>query len=139
MKRAVRAADSAGVFGAIFAALCCAGLPLILGVLSAVGLSSIRRDSILIPLMGISLAVALWGFLIEWRLHRHNGPIILALMGSIALVAGVVYIHGFPAKEVIGVGAITLITATVWNLRLRPACETPGPHSLGKNSTVGKS
>ncbi len=122
MTKAIRAADSAGVFGAIFAALCCAGLPLILGVLSAIGLSSIRRDSILLPLMGISLAVALWGFRSGRRVHHVNGPIMLALAGSAALVAGVVYIHGFPAKEVIGAGAIALVAATVWNVRLRRAC-----------------
>lgn len=119
MKRTIRAADSAGVFGAIFAALCCAGLPLILSVLSAIGLSAIRRDSILMPLMALSLAIALWGFLVSRRLHRSNGPMILALAGSAALVAGVVYIHGFPAKEVIWAGAILLVAATTWNVRLR--------------------
>ncbi len=73
--------------------------------------------------MGISLAVALWGFLSERRLHHANGPITLALAGSAALAAGVVYIHGFPAKEVIGAGAIALIAATVWNVRLRRVCD----------------
>lgn len=126
MTKAIRAADSAGVFGAIFAALCCAGLPLIVGVLSAIGLSSIRRDSILMPLMAISLALALWGFLSGRRLHGSNGPMILALAGSAALVAGVVYVHGFPAREMIGAGAIALVAATVWNVRLRHACTTTG-------------
>lgn len=130
MRKAIRAADSAGVFGAIFAALCCAGLPLILAVLSAIGLSSIRRDSILIPLMGISLAVALWGFLSGRRLHHAEGPVILASAGSAALVAGVVYLHGPSAKGAIGGGAIALVAATVWNIRLRRACTTMRPRKL---------
>ncbi len=124
MTKAIRAADSAGVFGAIFAALCCAGLPLILSVLAAVGLSWIRRDSILMPLMALSLGIALWGFLVGRRLHRSNGPVVLGLVGSAALVAGVVYIHGFPAKQIIWAGAILLVAATIWNIRLRQKCVT---------------
>jgi mercuric ion transport protein len=127
MMKAIRAADSAGVLGAIFAALCCAGLPLILSVLATIGLSSIRRDSVLMPLMAISLGVAFWGFLVGRRLHLANGPIVLALLGSAGLVAGVVYIHGFPAKEIIWAGAIILVAATVWNIRLRGACATGSP------------
>ena len=122
MNKTLRAADGAGVFGAIFAALCCAGLPLILSVLSAIGLSSLRSDSILMPLMAVSLGVALWGFLLGRRLHGSNGPMVLALMASSALVAGVVYVHGYAAKELIGAGAMTLVAATVWNARLRHNC-----------------
>ncbi len=97
---------------------------MILGVLSAIGLSSFRRDSILIPLMGVSLAVALWGFLSGRRLHGSNLPIILALSGSAVLVAGVVSIRGYPGTVVIDIGAIALVAATVWNVRLRRACST---------------
>lgn len=129
MTKAIRVADSAGVFGAIFAALCCAGLPMILSVLSAIGLSSIRRDSMLMPLMAISLGVALWGFLLGRRLHHAIGPIVMGLVGSAALAAGVVYVHGFPAKEIIWAGAILLVGATVWNVRLRHKCSTPSPEA----------
>ena len=126
MTKAIRFADGAGVLGAVFAALCCAGLPLIVSVLAAVGLSFLRSDAILLPLMAISLAIALWGFWGGRRLHGASGPLLLALAGSVALVAGVVIIHGFPAKQVIGVGAIALIAATLWNVQLRRACESSG-------------
>ena len=53
-----RLADAAGVFGAILAALCCAGTPLIVGALTAMGLSALRQDAILWPIMLVSLAVA---------------------------------------------------------------------------------
>ncbi|HEV2017624.1 MAG TPA: MerC domain-containing protein, partial [Gemmatimonadaceae bacterium] len=76
MSKAVRIADSAGTFGAIFAALCCAGAPLVLSVLAAIGLSFLRTDAILLPLMGISLAIALWGFWMGRRLHGASGPLL---------------------------------------------------------------
>ena len=88
MSRAERVADSAGVIGAIFAALCCAGAPLILSVLATVGLSFLRTDAVLLPLMGLSLAVALWGFWTGRRVHRAIGPIAVALLSAIALTAG---------------------------------------------------
>ena len=125
MLRAERIADSAGVFGAIFAALCCAGAPLILSVLASVGLSFLRTDAILFPLMGLAIAVALWGF---WRgrmMHKSSGPLTLAFLGAVALVAGVVFVHGFPAKELIGTGSLALVAATAWNVRARAACGRP--------------
>lgn len=122
MSKAIRFADGAGVAGAIFAALCCAGLPLILSVLAAVGLSFLRTDAILLPLMAFSLAIALWGFWSGRRTHGATGPLLLAIGGSSALVAGVVFIHGFPAKHVIWLGVVALVVATVWNVYLRRTC-----------------
>lgn len=119
MSKAARIADSAGVLGAIFAALCCAGLPLIVSVLAAVGLSFLRTDAILLPLMALSLSIALWGFWMGRRIHGASGPLLLAVAGSIALVGGVVFIHGFPAKQVIGFGTLALVAATVRNVYLR--------------------
>lgn len=122
MNRAVRAADGAGVLGAVFAALCCAGTPIIVSALAGVGLSFLRNDAILWPLMFVSLAVALWGFWQGRRLHARTGPLVLAAAGAAALVAGVVFIHGFPARQVIWAGAAALAAATLWNVALRRRC-----------------
>ena len=119
MSRAVHAADGAGVLGAVFAALCCAGTPLIVSALAAVGLSFLRNDALLWPLMFASLAIALWGFWQGRRMHGSVGPLALAAAGAAALVAGVVFIHGFPAKQVIWAGAGTLVGATLWNVARR--------------------
>lgn len=123
MRNILRAADSAGVVGAVFAALCCAGAPLILSVLAAVGLSFLRTDAILLPLMGLSLVVSLWGFWASRKVHGKNGPLSLAVVGSLALVAGVVFVHGRPAKMLIGAGAVALVVATLWNMFLRRTAE----------------
>ena len=120
-----RFAGGAGVVAASCAALCCAGAPIILSVLAATGLSFLRNDAILIPVIGVALLVALWGFWTGRRLHGSWGPFVLGVTGSVALVAGVVFIHGMPAKVLIGVGALTLLGATIWNARVPRACDEP--------------
>lgn len=112
-------ADSAGVIGAVLAALCCMGAPIIVGVLTAIGLGWVRRDAILWPLMFLSLGVALWGLSSDRRRHRTAGPLVVAGIGAIALVAGVVFVHGPPARVLIYTGAIALVVATLWNIVVR--------------------
>jgi MerC mercury resistance protein len=120
-----RYAGAAGVIAASCAALCCAGAPIILGVLAATGLSFLRTDAILIPVIGGALLIALWGFWTGRRVHGSTGPFAIGVAGSVALVAGVVFIHGVPAKVLIGVGAVVLLGATLWNARLPRACDAP--------------
>lgn len=124
MSRAAPAADGAGVLGAVFAALCCAGTPLIVSALAGLGLSGLRNDAILWPLMFASIAVALWGFWRGRQVHGSPGPLSVAVAGAAALVTGVVFIHGFPAKQVIWTGAAALVAATGWNVTLRRRCTT---------------
>ena len=127
MSRIVRWADSAGALGATFAALCCAGAPAIVGALAAVGLSSVRDDRILWPLMGLSLVVALWGFTTDRRTHGRAGPLLLVFAGSVALVAGVVFVHGPPARLLINAGAVGLLVSTAWNVWVRTNCRPSVP------------
>jgi mercuric ion transport protein len=95
------------------------GATVIVGVLGALGLSWLRQDAILWPLMFASLAIAGWGFLADRRRHRRGGPLLLATAGSVALIAGVVFVHGFPARELIYGGSGALVLATIWNVALR--------------------
>ena len=92
-------ADGAGVLGAVFAALCCAGTPIIVSALAALGLSFLRSDRILWPLMLVSLVVAVWGFWKGRQMHGSPGPLLVGLLGAGALTAGVIFVHGFPAKR----------------------------------------
>lgn len=117
-----RLADAAGVIGAIVAALCCAGTPLIVSGLAAAGLSSLRRDSILWPVMLVSLAVALWGFWQGRRFHRNLGPLVIGAFGAASLACGVIVVHGPPAMIMIYGGAILLVVATLWNILARWRC-----------------
>ena len=122
-------ADGAGALGAVFAALCCMGAPILVGVLGAVGLSWLRRDAILWPLMFVSLAVALWGLARDRRRHGRPGALLLAAAGAVALAAGVVVVHGPPAVALIYGGALALIAATLWNVRLRRRPDGPRPRT----------
>jgi mercuric ion transport protein len=86
----IRAADAAGAFGAIIAALCCAGTPIVVGALAAVGLGFLRRDAVLWPVMPLSLTVALSGFW-KWRaLHHNPGPLLPGIVGVAALAGGMI-------------------------------------------------
>ena len=115
----IRYADAGGVLGAIVAALCCAGTPLIVSALAVAGLSSLRRDAILWPIMLGSLAVALWGFWQGQRFHHNPRPLLLGALGSVALAGGVIVVHGPPAMTMIYGGAALLIGATAWNIVAR--------------------
>ena len=121
--QAERIADWTAPLAAVFAALCCLGVPFIVAALAAVGLSFLRSDPILWPLMIVSLLVACWGMWRGRRTHRSTGPFVIGLLSGIALVAGVIFVHGFPARQLIYAGSVGLIAAMVWNVRARVRCE----------------
>lgn len=120
-----RFAGGAGVVAATCAALCCAGAPIILSVLSAAGLSFLRNDAILLPVIVVAIALALWAFWRRKRVHRVSGPLVFGTVGGIMLVAGVGVLHGMVAKACIGAGTVLLFAAAIWNARLPVACDVP--------------
>jgi mercuric ion transport protein len=67
---------------------------LIVGALAAVGLSFLKKDAILWPLMLGSLAIAIWGFWNGRRLHGQAGPLLLGSVGAVALASGVIFVRG---------------------------------------------
>ena len=105
--------------GAIVAALCCAGTPLIVAALAATGLSAWRKDAILWPIMLVSLAVAIWGYWQGHRIHHAWPPLIVGVVGAVSLALGVIVVHGFPAMQMIYGGAMLLVAATIWNIVAR--------------------
>jgi mercuric ion transport protein len=122
MRGAAGVADGAGVVGAILAALCCAGTPIVVSVITAVGLGFLRNDAILWPIMLTALAIAMWGFWMSRQMHRANVPLLAGVTGAVVMASGVIFVHGPIARPMIYVGAALLLVATVWNVRLRRAC-----------------
>ena len=114
-------ADGAGVIGAVLAALCCAGTPIVVSVITAVGLGFLRNDAILWPLMLASLGIALWGFWQGRRVHHASSPLVLGAAGAATMASGVIFVHGPVARPMIYVGAVMLLAATLWNAQLRRA------------------
>ena len=85
-----------------------------------------------------ALAVALWGFRRGQQVHGSPGPLVLAAAGAVALVAGVVFIHGFPAWQVTWSGSAgprrrdgvkAEPASSVQNLAALVACDARGRHS----------
>lgn len=118
-------ADAAGVVGSVTAALCCAGTPWIVGAFAAVGLAFLRRDSILWPVMLLSLAAAVWGFWQGRSFHHSIAPLVMGTIGAISLAAGVIFVHGPPAITMIYAGAVLLVGATAMNILLRVRAARP--------------
>lgn len=77
--------------------------------------------------MIVSILVALWGMWRGLRMHGSAVPFIVALFSGIALVAGVIFVHGFPARELIYAGSVGLIGATIWNVGARVRYERLAP------------
>ncbi len=98
-----------GSLGATVAALCCAGLPAVLGALSAAGLGFLVNDLVLLPLVLVSLGVALWGFGRGVARHGLRGVLVLGWIGAVVLVVGIFL---YPLVYA-GIG--TMLAAALWN------------------------
>ncbi len=119
--RLASAAAPAGVVASILAALCCAGVPAVVGVLSAVGLGFLRTDAILLPLIAPSLGIALWGLARDRSVHGAAGPLVVGVLGGAALIAGV-----FLATPLVALGGLLLVAAVAWNIVARQHGGGPG-------------
>ncbi len=109
-----RSADAAGTLGSIVAALCCAGVPIVVGALTAVGLGFLITDLLLLPLLVAMLGLALWGFGRGRSVHGSGGPLALGAVGAVSLTAGV-----FTNQWLLWLGAVVLVVATIWNIAAR--------------------
>jgi mercuric ion transport protein len=108
-----------GTLGAILAALCCAGAPFIVAVLASLGLGFVRDDRLLLPMLVISLGVALRGFTKGMTVHGLRWPLWAGAAGAVLLVAGVGVLHGVAGRAAIWVGAACLVVAAVGNVGAR--------------------
>jgi mercuric ion transport protein len=114
-----RHSDKLGTGGSLFAALCCLGTPAILAFLAAIGAGFLVNDLILLPLLAVSLFVALWGLEKGREVHGDKRPLWLGTLSAMLIPAGI-----FVGAWLVAAGAILLITASVWNVVARRRCET---------------
>ena len=98
-----------GSGSATLAALCCAGVPAVLGALSAAGLGFLLNDLILLPLLVLSLGVALWGLGRGVGRHGVRGVPVLGWTGAALLVVGIFL---YP---VVYAGVAAMLGAALWN------------------------
>jgi hypothetical protein len=81
--------DKIGIGGAAFAALCCLGFPALLAVVSAVGLGFLINDAVLLPLLGVSLSITLWGLYRGTRHHHRWSAFGIGVVGAILMVLSI--------------------------------------------------
>ncbi len=98
-----------GSLGAMAAALCCAGVPAVLGALSAAGLGFVVNDLILFPLVLVSLGVALWGLGRGVSRHGLRRVLVLGSLGAVLLMVGIFL---YP---LVYAGVAAMLGAAVWN------------------------
>jgi mercuric ion transport protein len=77
--------DKVGIGGALFAVLCCLGFPALISVVSAIGLGFLINDTILMPLLGISLLVTLAGLYLGVRQHGSWLAFVIGAASALAL------------------------------------------------------
>ncbi|MHB1539820.1 MAG: MerC domain-containing protein [Steroidobacteraceae bacterium] len=101
------------VLGALFAAACCLGLPVLRRALCAAGLGFLIHDAILIPLLAGFSVLNLW---LLWRASARHGsrrPFALGVAGG-GLAATGLYLH--PIAAATGLGG--LVAGSLWDVEI---------------------
>lgn len=110
-----RNADKIGAGGATFAALCCLGFPALLAIMSSIGLGFLINDAVLLPLLGVSLLITLWGLYNGTRHHQHWTAFAVGVIGAILMGLSMLLGNGVLA----GMGIAALVGASILNVLLR--------------------
>lgn len=115
-----RSLDKTGIWVTTLCALHCLLLPVILPILSLIGLSFIGEEVLERTILGISLVVGFVALVIGMRKHLRLYPLLLLFAG------GVIYWHkdslGEVGEPIIILLGASLIVAAHWvNLRLSKA------------------
>jgi mercuric ion transport protein len=117
--------DKAGIVGSFLAAACCLGLPVILSLVTALGLGFLINDSVLKPLMIVFLGLTLAGQFSGYLVHRRLWPMLLA---GVCAVAAYLFVFVRAWKAAAYLAILGLVAASIINGTLRsrcaPACES---------------
>jgi mercuric ion transport protein len=108
--------DKIGIVGSFVAAACCLGLPAVLSIAGAIGLSFLIKDSILRPVIIAFLAVTILGLFLGYRAHRRIAALVLGVISSFGVYF---FIYGHQLTWAAYVFIIGLIAAGGLNIVLR--------------------
>lgn len=112
----------AAVPGALVALVPSATCPLCLGayagIISALGIGVVFEEQVLLPLIAAFLLLGVAGAALSRRRHRHSGPLLVTVAGSLLVVVGR---FTWNVPDLVYTGAVLLIFASGWNLWLRKA------------------
>lgn len=104
--------DKIGAAGAIFTALCCLGVSVVVSLAASLGLGFLINDAILMPLLIVFLLIDWSGLFVGRRRHGHLSPLITGLAAGGALL---LFAFLFPVKPVAYLAIAGLIAASVMN------------------------
>lgn len=110
-------ATGAGLAGSFVALLCCAGVAPVLGLLTSIGLGFLLKDAVLIPLLGMALAITLWGLWQGRRCHGRSAPLLLGGVASVVSLGGL-----FLWAPLAFLGFAAVFAAGLWNILAVRAC-----------------
>lgn len=108
--------DKLGVAGAIFATLCCLGVPALVSIVSSIGLGFLINDTILLPLLIVFLVAAVGGLIFGVRHHHRRSAVVVGVISAVMLVLAMSVVH---VRLLIWVGIGGLIVASLLNVVLR--------------------
>lgn len=111
--------DSLGVVVSAICVVHCISMPLVLGLLPAIGLSFLARDGFHQALAALVLVVAVAAFVPGYRVHRQRNIVVLAVLG-ICMLGGAAFAPGLSvvAESVVtALGGTVLVVAHVLNRR----------------------
>jgi len=100
---------------AVLAFLACNGTILLIGVLSAIGISVSINPHLQAAAISLFAIVTLALVFRDFRQHKNLGPLLLAALASITLV-GTLYIHF--NKLVESIGLLALFAAILWGWQI---------------------
>ncbi len=100
------------------------------GVLSSLGLGFLVRETVLQPLIVVFLLVTIASIAWATKRHRRPAPLLLAVAGSLAILAGRLV---WTAPLAVYGGAAGVVVAAIWNLFLR---KSPRTKSTKENTHV---
>ncbi len=111
--------DKVGVFGSVFAALCCIGTPALLAFLASIGLGFLINGLIVLPALGLFLILTGYGLVVSKKRHGRKEPLIVFGVSSAVIAISV----WFTTIGVI-VGLVGLISSTIMNIVYQRQCAT---------------
>ena len=120
-------------FVALFAVLCCAGIPALLSFVGAIGLGVLIKQHLLFPLMLGSLLVGGWGAWRSYRSHQNGSFLAGYLLTALAIPLGMKFYH--PAMYA-GLAGLLILTGADLVRKLRqPAVCVPEGVPIGRDKT----
>lgn len=116
--------DQVGIIASGLCALHCLLMPLVIGLLPLIGLSSLADEPTEWALMCLAIALGLWRLLPSFWNHRRWQPLLLLALGAGMFLIARLWWEEMRLLETFGVvlGGMLLATAHALNMRYCRAC-----------------